>query len=202
MELLANSTYITYLYVGVLLVLGSFGLPFPEEVVLLSAGYLAGMGIVRFWLIVPYTVGMVILGDTITYSFSRHYGRSFIIKWGKYIFFPIHKLEKLEDYYKRHGNKTVFFTRLLIGFRFVGIIVAGLSRMPWKKFLTYDSLSIFLYLPAVIGLGYLFHYHLELVLQKFTLLRHVIFVAVLALLFALFIKKLIENIGSTRSNGS
>jgi membrane protein DedA with SNARE-associated domain len=112
LEALTYSTHITYLSVGLFLVLGSMGLPFPEEIVLLSAGYLAGMGIVRFWLMLPFTMATVIFGDAITYSF----GRNFIIKWGKYIFFPIHRLERIETYYKRHGSKTVFFKKLLENF--------------------------------------------------------------------------------------
>ena len=197
---LINPTHFTYFYVGLFLILGSFGLPFPEEIVLLSAGYLAGVGFVHLWFILPFTMAVVIIGDSITYSFSRHYGRNAIVKWGKYIFLPIHRLERLEYYYDRHGNKTVFFSRLLIGFRFLGIIVAGLSKMPWKKFLTYDTLSIFLYLPLMLGIGYLFHFHLAMLLQKFAFMRHVIFGLVLTLMFALFIRMLMENIGTIRKN--
>ncbi len=184
------SSHLAYFYVGLLLFLGSLGLPFPEEIILLSAGYLAGTGVVRLWLMLPYTMGILIISDNVTYYVSRRLGRGFILKWGHYVFFPVHRLEKLEDYYRKHGNKTVFFSRLLIGFRFVGIMVAGITKMPWKKFFGYDLLSIIIYLPIVLGLGYLFCYHLDLVLKDFRLLRHAIFVIVVILILVWFIKKL------------
>lgn len=199
--ILDYSTHFAYFYVGLFLFLGSLGLPFPEEIILLSAGYLAGTGVVRLWLMLPYAMGILIISDNVTYYISRRLGRGFILKWGHYVFFPVNRLERLEDYYRKHGNKTVFFSRLLIGFRFVGIMVAGITKMPWKKFFAYDLLSIIVYLPIVLGLGYLFHYHLDLVLRDFQVLKHAVFVIVIVLILIWFIKILIAaSAGPTDKN--
>lgn len=191
--ILNHASEYAYWYIGLFLVLGSLGLPFPEEIVLLSAGYIAGVGIVRFWVMLPYTMGMLIIGDTVTYTVSRKLGRELLLKWGRYVFLPTHRLDQIEEYYEKHGGKTVFFSRLLIGFRFAGIMVAGITEMPWKKFFTYDLLSIVIYLPIVLGLGFIFHYHLDLILKELQLIKHVIFIAVMGLILVWFIKKLLES---------
>ncbi len=191
--ILNDASQFAYVYVGLFLVLGSLGLPFPEEIVLLSAGYLAGTGAVHFWLMLPYTMGILIIADTMTYTVSRKLGREILLKWGRYVFLPTHRLDQIEEYYEKHGSKTVFFSRLVIGFRFVGIMVAGITEMPWKKFFIYDILSIIVYLPIVLGLGFLFHYHLDLILKELRLVKHVIFIVAMGLILLWFIKKLFES---------
>lgn len=200
--ILSYSAHLTYLYIGLFLVLGSLGLPFPEEIVLISAGYFAGVGVVNFWLILFYVMILLLVVDNLMYYISRKLGREFITKWGHYCFFPMHRLEKFENYYKEHGGKTVFFSRLLIGFRFVGIVVAGITKMPWSKFVKYDLLSIIVYSPIVMGLGYLFYLNLDLVLGNLVLIKHTIFALVIITMLIWFSKVLSEAIANTGNNKS
>lgn len=191
-EMMQYAAHATYLYTAVFLVLGTLGLPIPEEIILLVAGYLAGTGAVNIWLIMPYTSVLVVVADNGIYFAARKLGRGFIKKWGRFIFIPEERLRKIEVYVERHGNKTVFFSRFLIGFRSTGIIIAGITKMPWNSFLLYDSLSVIVYLPIVVGLGYYFHYQLNMLLQRFVLIKHIVFFSIVALLFIWLIKQLIS----------
>ncbi len=191
--ILHYASHAAYLYVGLFLVLGTLGLPFPEEIILLIAGYLAGTGVVIFWRMMLFTLVIMELADNGMYYLSRRLGREIVTKWGKYFFIPATRLKKLEEYFQKHGDKTVFFSRLLIGFRSTGIIMAGITGMPWKKFVIWNSLSIAVYLPIILGLGYLFHLNLSLIFSRFALIKHFIFTLVVIAIFVWFLKKAFTN---------
>jgi membrane protein DedA with SNARE-associated domain len=190
-EILQYAAGAAYLYTGVFLLLGTLGLPIPEEIITLLVGYLAGSGVVNIWLIAPYTFVIIVVLDNGIYWSARKLGRGFIKKWGRFILFSEKRLKKLEGYIERHGNKTVFFSRILLGFRSTGLIMAGISRMPWKAFLLWDTLSILFFSSIMIALGYYFHYHLNKLLKDYTLVKHVIFFSIIGVIFFWLIKQLI-----------
>ena len=192
-ELLRYAANAAYIYTAIFLVLGTLGLPIPEEVILLVVGYLAGSGLVNIWYIWPYALALVIVLDNGIYFGARKLGRGFVKKWGRFILISEDRLRKLEGYVDRHGSKTVFFSRILLGFRSAGLVLAGVTKMPWKSFFLWDTLSILFFSSIMIGIGYFFHYNLQRFLKDFSLARHIIFFAIIGASFIWLVSQLISH---------
>jgi membrane protein DedA with SNARE-associated domain len=114
------------------------GVIVPGETLVIIGGVYAGIG--DLWLPGVATVAVVgaILGDNLGYWIGRRFGRGFLERHGRKLFITPDRLAAAERYYGRHGGKTVFFGRFVPVVRSVGFIVAGVSHMPWKRFLIYD----------------------------------------------------------------
>lgn len=114
------------------------GVIVPGETLVIIGGVYAGIG--DLWLPGVATVAVVgaILGDNLGYWIGRRFGRGFLERHGRKLFITPERLVAAEAYYARHGGKTVFFGRFVPVVRSVGFIVAGVSQMPWKRFLIYD----------------------------------------------------------------
>lgn len=192
-EILRYTASAAYIYTAVFLVLGTLGLPIPEEVILLLVGYLAGTGVVNVWFIGPYTLVVIVLLDNGIYWAARQVGPGFIKRWGRFVLISEDRMEKLRHYVERHGNKTVFFSRILLGFRSAGLIMAGVTKMPWKSFLLWDSLSILTFSSFMIGLGYYFHYSLTQFLKDLKFVRHLVFFSILGLVFLWLVWQIISH---------
>ncbi len=114
------------------------GVIVPGETLVIIGGVYAGLG--DLWVPGVATVAIIgaILGDNLGYWIGRRFGRGFLERHGRKLFVTPERIEAAERYYARHGGKTVFFGRFIPVVRSVGFIVAGVSHMPWKRFLVYD----------------------------------------------------------------
>ena len=143
-----------YLGLFALLILGTLGLPFPEDGILLLSGILTAHNVIR-----PFPTFLVVyLGllstDFLLYSFGKKYGRR-LVEHKKFRKIVTHeRLTKLEGKFKKWGALVVFFGRHLLGVRAQIFLVAGVMRMSWKKFLIVDGTSALLTITLWGGLGY------------------------------------------------
>jgi membrane protein DedA with SNARE-associated domain len=143
-----------YLGLFALLILGTLGLPFPEDGILLLSGLLTAHNVIR-----PFPTFLVVyLGllstDFLLYSFGKKYGRR-LVEHKKFQKIVTHeRLTKLEGKFKKWGALVVFFGRHLLGVRAQIFLVAGVMRMSWKKFLIVDGTSALLTITLWGGLGY------------------------------------------------
>jgi membrane protein DedA with SNARE-associated domain len=125
----------------------------PAAVIYIKNGHQDGAIVLLIAVILAGTVGSLI-GASITYWIARAVGRPFIIKYGKYFFFPEHKLHKAERWVARYGTVGVFMARLLPGARhFIGI-PAGLADMRFRSYalMTIWGSLIWCTILAVFGL--------------------------------------------------
>ena len=124
-------------YPGIAAVVGleSMGIPLPGETTLIAASYLAATG----HLSLPFVIGSAavgaIVGDSLGYLIGRKGGRRFLERYGKYVRITPEKLTQAEDYFARHGARTVFFGRFVALLRILAGPLAGASKMPYRKFL-------------------------------------------------------------------
>jgi len=188
--------------VWVLLLLAGAGLPLSEDIPLTFTGILLGMPSVDdhfggFWPAVAI-VGFVcytsiIAGDLIAYYLGRRYGRGLTgvrpFKW----FLTRKRLEKLDGWFKRFGNWTVFWGRMVAGVRFVTFFMAGTTRMPVSKFILFDSLAALVTVPIWITLGIVLGAHFEEILAWMGRLNTGVWVAVGALAVALIAWKIFRR---------
>lgn len=132
------------------------GLLVPGEVTLLIAGLLASQGMLELWGLMMAAATGAILGDSAGYWIGRAGGIKVIRRYGKYFFFKEKYLKTTEGYFKAHGGKTVLFGRFIGVVRAFGPVVAGISRMPYGRFLAYDVAGAILSVTLILVLGFFF----------------------------------------------
>jgi undecaprenyl-diphosphatase len=128
-----------------------------ETIVILGGVYASDVSATPLWLpgvIVAAAAGAVI-GDNIGYWIGRRFGRDLLEKHGHRLLISKERLDRADAFYERHGGKTVFLARFVPVVRSVGVILAGISGMPWKRFFLYDLSGAVLWAIANAVLGYL-----------------------------------------------
>jgi membrane protein DedA with SNARE-associated domain len=143
-----------YLGIFIMMFLESTFFPFPSEVAMIPAGYLAAKGDMNLILaIVVGTLGSL-TGALFNYYLARKYGRKGVLKFGKYFFFTEEKLQRMEKFFVEHGSFSTFVARLIPGVRQLVSLPAGLSKMPLDKFALYTTLGAGLWVIVLALLGY------------------------------------------------
>ena len=143
-----------YWGIFIMMFLESTFFPFPSEVAMVPAGYLASKGEMNLYLaIVVGTLGSL-LGALFNYYLAGRYGRKGVLKFGRYFFFNEEKLQKMENFFEKHGSFSIFVSRLIPGVRQLVSLPAGLSNMPIKKFSLYTILGAGLWVIVLALLGY------------------------------------------------
>lgn len=185
------STLASFSYFGIYLstALSGYIIPLPEEVVLLTIGYLVSYKSLNIYMAVIFSILGILTGDTILFWLS-HYKNIKIVNKMK-IKVNKHKLMKYKKLIKNHIGKTIFLLRFIIALRFLGPFLAGSTRIRWNFFLLYDALAVFIYVPTIVFLGYYFHNNLAKIIAEFEIIRHIVFVVFLifASYFVTFIFK-------------
>lgn len=142
---------IGYAGVFILMALESAALPVPSEVVMPFAGYLAYQGTFNLFLIsIVGAIGCT-AGSVLSYYVGYKGGRPFIEKYGKYLFIKTDHMELAETWFKKYGDRAVFFSRLLPVVRTFISLPAGIGRYDLKKLITFSFIGS---LPWCFALAY------------------------------------------------
>jgi len=144
-----------YLGIFLLMLIESSFIPFPSEIVLIPAGYLASKGDMNITMIMFSSLIGSIMGALINYFGALYVGRKFLLKYGKYILVSEETLNKMESFFKKHGAISTFSGRLIPGIRQLISIPAGLSKMDLKIFILYTSLGAIIWSAILVVLGYM-----------------------------------------------
>ncbi|ADN08441.1 DedA family protein [Sulfurimonas autotrophica] len=143
-----------YLGIFIMMVIESSFIPFPSEIVLVPAGYLASKGDMSITYIMGSALGGSLLGAFINYYLALTLGRKFLLKFGKYFFIFPETLDKMERYFKSHGHISTFTGRLIPGIRQLISIPAGLARMNIVEFSIFTTLGAGIWALVLTLLGY------------------------------------------------
>ncbi|HET7053380.1 MAG TPA: bifunctional DedA family/phosphatase PAP2 family protein [Solirubrobacterales bacterium] len=149
----------TYLLVGVFAFAetGAFvGLVVPGETVMLLGGAVAGQGAIDIYLLIAIAWFSAWLGDTTSFFLGRRLGREFVLRHGPRFGIGHERFEKVEDYFGRHGGKTIFIGRFVSLVRAFAPFIAGSSGMRYRAFVPYSILGTGLWATAHILIGYFF----------------------------------------------
>jgi membrane protein DedA with SNARE-associated domain len=144
-----------YLGLFLLVVLGTLGLPFPEDGILLLSGFLAAHDVIKSFPAFFVVYSGLLMTDFLLYSVGKKYGRRIVEHKRFRKILTSDRLGKLENKFKKWGPLVVFFGRHLLGLRAQIFLVAGVMRMSWKKFLIVDGTSALFTITLWGGLGYL-----------------------------------------------
>ena len=138
-------------------------IPFPSEVVMIPAGFLAYRSGLTFqvpWLDCVAAIGIGLAGSMagayINYYLAAWLGRPFLHKYGRYFFLPEPTLNRAEEIFRRYGELATFVCRLLPGIRQLISIPAGLVRMNFWRFSLFTALGAGLWIIVLTLIGWYF----------------------------------------------
>ena len=130
-----------------------FGFFLPGDSLLFTAGFLASQGILNIYVLVPLLAIAAVSGDQTGYWMGGHLGR-WLMKKRETFFFSKHNLERAEKFYKDHGGKALIFARFIPAVRTFVPIVAGMAKMEYRTFITYNAIGGITWAIGVTLAGY------------------------------------------------
>lgn len=141
----------------------SAGVPLPGETVLVASGVLVPRGAMDPGEAVLFGILGAVIDDQIGYWAGRSGGRPFVLRWGRYFFVTPGRLARAEKFFAEHGGRADFLARFVSGLRVLGALTAGVSRMPWRRFVLFNTLGAAVWVTAAVTAGYLLWESLSLV---------------------------------------
>ena len=179
-----------------LIALESAGVPLPGETALIAAAVLAQRGHYSIVTVIVVAALAAIIGDNGGYWIGRKGGRALLGRTP--VIRDVFKkaLPPSERFFARHGAKTVFFGRFVAFLRITSAWLAGISRMPWWRFLFWNALGGIVWAVAVGVVAYKFGEAAAEAINKYGLIGGIAVVAVLVigyLGFRIWKKRLLEN---------
>ena len=154
-----------YLGIFLLMAVESSFIPFPSEIVLIPAGYLASKGDMSITMIMLSALGGSLVGAFINYLLARTLGRKFLLRYGHYFFIKEETLLKMENFFASHGHISTFTGRLIPGIRQLISIPAGLARMNIAEFTAFTTLGAGIWALILTLIGYFIGENQELIHQ-------------------------------------
>ena len=155
-ELLNEHPSYTHVAVGVIFVLCGVGLPLPEEIVLVSAGYLCYQGHSDYWVMTGVCTASILVGDLVPFMAGRAFGpRLLRLRWMRFII-NRERLAMFDRWFRRRGDMVVVIARFIPGLRVVAFFTGGTMRMRWLRFLILDGCGIILVTPTLVFVGWHF----------------------------------------------
>jgi undecaprenyl-diphosphatase len=154
----------TYLLVAVLAFLetGAFvGLIAPGEFTVMLGGAVAGQGDISLPLIMAITWIAAFSGDSVSFMLGSRLGRGFLIRHGERVRITEPRLKQVEDYFARHGGKTIVIGRFIGLVRALAPFIAGTSGMPYRAFCPFSVLGTGLWAATFVLIGYFFSQNLD-----------------------------------------
>ena len=152
-----------YLGIFLLMFLESTFFPFPSEIIMIPAGYLAYQGEMNLYVVVLVGILGSVAGALLNYYLALHLGRKIILKYGKYFFIKEETLDKLDTFFAKHGEISTFTGRLIPGIRQLISLPAGLARMNIAKFSFYTAIGAGIWVVVLVVVGYVVGSNQELI---------------------------------------
>jgi membrane-associated protein len=180
-DLLRNAVvHYGYWAVGLALLIENAGIPVPGETILLIASFLAYSehDLQLSWIIVVATIAATI-GDNLGFALGYYGGRPLFERYRTFFRIRETTLNRGENLFARYGAATIFFARFVFGMRIIAGPMAGVLRMPWRKFLVFNFLGAAVWVSVISCAGYLFGQHwgrLEHYIKRFDLIVAIVVV--------------------------
>lgn len=146
-------TYI-FLFMIIFLETGLVITPFlPGDSLIFAAGAFAAMGMLNIYALMGILIVAAILGDTSNYEIGRLLGDK-MIKSGRFI--KQEHLDKTHKFYEKYGGKTIIIARFMPIVRTLAPFVAGIGKMNYKNFISYNAIGGVIWVVSVSLCGYFF----------------------------------------------
>jgi len=172
-----------YIGIFIMMAIESSFIPFPSEIVLIPAGYLASKGDMSVGAIMGSALAGSLIGAFINYYLALTLGRKILTRYGKYFFIKESALEKMDDFFAKHGHISTFTGRLIPGIRQLISIPAGLAKMNIVEFSLYTTLGAGIWAFVLTMLGYFIGENQQLIdtyLRQITIIVLVVLVLLIS----------------------
>ena len=150
-----------YFGVVVLVLIEGFGVPAPGESAIIVAAGLAGHGRLNIFVVAILAFLAAVIGDSIGYWIGRAGGRRLVLRFGKYVWLTEARLERAERFMTRRGPIVVAAARFIEGLRQLNGVVAGVTGMPWPKFVAFNAIGAALWVGVWTTAGYFAGDHIK-----------------------------------------
>ena len=151
-----------YTLVAVIVALESMGLPLPGETTLVTAAIYAGtthqLSIAS---IIAAAIVGAIAGDNIGYAVGRRWGYRLLVRYSRLLRMTPRRIALGQFLFARHGGKVVFFGRFIALLRALAAVLAGINRMPWRRFLFFNASGAVVWVTSYGLAGYVLGAQIE-----------------------------------------
>jgi membrane protein DedA with SNARE-associated domain len=172
-----------YLGIFIMMFLESSFFPFPSEVAMIPAGYLASKGEMNIFAAFLAGAGGSLAGALFNYALGHRLGRPFLIKYGRYLFIKPETVDKTEAFFEKYGPASTLFGRLVPGIRQYISLPAGIGKMPLLSFAIYTFLGAGIWCIVLLSLGYIFGEHEERIQEVLHYILGGIFVLIIGVFY-------------------
>ncbi|MBK5273575.1 MAG: bifunctional DedA family/phosphatase PAP2 family protein [Desulfuromonadales bacterium] len=151
---LGNWGYLVIFLVVALECQALLGLFMPGESLVLVGGFFAEQGVLDPGVLIVVVSSAAIIGDSIGYELGRHLGRGWLLKHARRFGLHQENLDRVDNFFARHGGKAVFSSHFLHLLRSLMPFVAGDRRMRYLKFLLFNAMGCIVWASVFVMLGY------------------------------------------------
>jgi len=147
-----------YLLVAGIIFLENAGIPLPGETTLILAGTLAGGSdpLLAFPLVLFSAIFGAVLGDNMGYFLGRRFGRDLVLRYGGRFGLTQEKFDRAEEAFLKNSSWAVFIGRFIILLRILAGPLAGITKMPWPRFVLFNTLGAISWASAITTASYFF----------------------------------------------
>jgi len=172
-----------YLGIFIMMFLESSFFPFPSEVAMIPAGYLASKGDMNLIAAFAAGAGGSLAGALFNYVLGHKLGRPFLIKYGKYFFIKEETVDKTEAFFQKYGPVSTLFGRLIPGIRQYISLPAGIGKMQLYSFSLYTFIGAGIWCIVLLSLGYIFGEHEDKIKEAMHYILTAIFILIAIVFF-------------------
>ena len=151
----ANGLYILYFGTLFILIFCGIGLPVPEEVTFLAAGFAASqVKGANQWILCIIGITGIMIGDSIPFFLGMRYGISLLKRPLIARVLTDNRIKQTEDFFNKHGAKAIFIARFVAGLRMPTFFLAATMRVKYRTFFSWDLLGALISCPTSILLAF------------------------------------------------
>jgi membrane-associated protein len=186
-----------YWTVGAALLLENAGVPVPGETILLVASVFANTHhTLSLPAIIVVGIAAAAMGDNVGYAVGHWGGRPLLDRYSRFFRMHPESIRRGERLLERYGAVAVFLARFIFGLRIVAGPMAGVLKMPWRRFLVFNALGAVTWVTVIASIGYLFGRHLPRLLASMRTVNGLLTLAAVGVV-VMFWKRIVARIGSS-----
>lgn len=187
--------------VALFVFLENLGVPLPGEATVVTGAIFAQRGRVDLTTLLLVAVTAATLGDNLGYAVGRFGGRPLVLRLGRRVRITPEHLDSVEAFFDRHGGKVVVAARFLPLLRHLNGAAAGISSMPWRRFVLCNTLGAVLWASTWTVVGYQAGNHINGVNTVLTRGTPYLALVLLVLAITLLVRRKLRSRGLSQSAG-
>lgn len=158
-------------------------------IITMIAAFLASVGALNVWLVFFLSVVGDMIGDVILFWIGQRWGLRFVDRFGSRFGMTRTLVARIENFFRRHGGKTVVIAKTTTGLCWVTFVVAGIVNMPIHRFVWYSFLGGVMWSAFLVAMGYFFGYMYDQISAYISNAGWIVFGVALLVLAGIYIVK-------------